>query len=173
MPSLQLHVAVARPPSNLFSAIPTESCPFSSHRIAPHPHPHAYSIPIPPHPRRHPIPSRPIPSPIPSPSQLISSHPSYLFRSLMPPHQATVAAVGFYESIGFVRVGAVARYAPLGTPAAMLKHFPITGRWLATTAPHSEQPRPPLLSPHSGDLHHILARLRHAVSLPRALACVT
>ncbi len=41
--------------------------------------------------------------------------------------QATLAAVGFYERIGFIRVGAVARYAPRGASEAELRAVPVTG----------------------------------------------
>ena len=41
--------------------------------------------------------------------------------------QATLAAVGFYERVGFIRVGAVARYAPKGTTAEELLQLPLTG----------------------------------------------
>ena len=41
--------------------------------------------------------------------------------------QATLAAVGFYERIGFRRVGAVARYAPQGTTEQELRALPVTG----------------------------------------------
>jgi len=41
--------------------------------------------------------------------------------------QATAAAIGFYETIGFTRVGALAKFAPLGTPADELQSIPFTG----------------------------------------------
>ena len=41
--------------------------------------------------------------------------------------QATLAAVGFYERVGFVRVGAVARYAPKGTSEEELRQLPVCG----------------------------------------------
>ena len=41
--------------------------------------------------------------------------------------QATLASVGFYERVGFARVGAVARYAPKGTSEEELRKLPVTG----------------------------------------------
>lgn len=41
--------------------------------------------------------------------------------------QATLAAVGFYEKIGFARVGAVARYAEKGTSEEELAKLPAVG----------------------------------------------
>ena len=41
--------------------------------------------------------------------------------------QATLAAVGFYERVGFVRVGAVAKYAEKGVTAEELAARPVTG----------------------------------------------
>ena len=41
--------------------------------------------------------------------------------------QATLAAVGFYERVGFVRVGAVARYAPKDTSEEELRQLPVCG----------------------------------------------
>lgn len=52
--------------------------------------------------------------------------------------QATLPAVGFYEGLGFVRVGAVAQYAPVG---ADLSTFPVTGyrHWMAPDELMAEQ----------------------------------
>jgi len=41
--------------------------------------------------------------------------------------QATLAAVGFYERLGFIRVGAVAKYAEKGVTEEELRALPVTG----------------------------------------------
>ena len=72
------------------------------------------------------------------PDALFTSPPSeptlletpWLTRPLLEPTlcaQATLAAVGFYEGVGFVRVGAVARYAPLDISPEALRTLPTIG----------------------------------------------